>query len=149
MDIETLAKNMGLKPHPEKGLFLEQHYVNDSKDRAKSGCIYYYVGSDEKTKFHKIDCDEYWIYNGGSAIEVWIITDRGKINVELLGTDTGCKPAVYIKKGWIFASKHSKGCSYGTFITCITVPRFDKDGFEMYEDKHILSKYPKIKEFYD
>ena len=150
MTAEELVKHFGMSAHPENGAYVEKHYAHPGPGRAASGSIYYYVGATELTEFHVIDCDEYWCYTEGSALEVWLVdASSGLVTVKLLGTDDGCVPLIYIPQGTVFASKHPKGSSEGTFLTCVTVPRFDPAGFTMISRDEMLSRFPSVKEFYE
>lgn len=144
-----LAKRFGMKVHEEKGLFIERHYENKNEKRADSGSIYYFVDKDEKTDFHKIDCDEYWCYNAGSTLELWIIDLDGKLIIRKCGIAEDAEPTIYIPKGAIFASRHAKNCNDGTFITAITVPRFEYEGFELFSKEEMIKKYPIISRFWE
>lgn len=131
-----------MQGHEENGFYLEQNYPAVSPDRAASGSILYYVPKGESTLFHRIDCDEYWCYHAGSELEVWIIDARGKLTVEKLGTDEDCKPSVYFPKGAVFGSRSPKSSADGTFFTCITVPRFSYDGFELLDREQVTALCP-------
>ena len=89
MNTEELAKSFGMKVHEENGLFVERHYEHKGPERPASGSIYYFVDKDEKTEFHRIDCDEYWCYNSGSTIELWIIYPDGKLTIRKCGITEG------------------------------------------------------------
>lgn len=148
MTAYELMKRFSMEAHIENGAFIEKHYEDNSGKRALSGSIYYYVAPDELTEFHKIDCDEYWCYVEGSTLDVWIVDETGGVSVRKLGVEDGCEPFIYIRRGLIFASKHSQPCTDGTFITCITVPRFSYEGFTMLKKDEMLSKYPEVHKFY-
>ena len=66
-----------------------------------------------------------------------------------LGVEAGAEPLIYVPKGTIFASKHAGPTTEGTFITCITVPRFTYDGFTLISDEDMLAKYPQVATFLD
>ena len=149
MTAEELCRRFAMEPHPEHGAFSERHYEHLGKGRPASGSIYYYVAPDERTDFHRIDCDEYWCYNGGSPLELWVIAPDGGVSVRRLGIEDGCEPFVYLPKGAIFASRHGEAVTEGTFLTCITVPRFQYEGFELFEKEEILAEYPQVKGFYE
>lgn len=149
MNTEELAKSFGMKVHEEKGLFVEKHYEHNGNGRPASGSIYYYVDKNEKTEFHRIDCDEYWCYNAGSTIELWIIYPDGKMIIKKCGITEGAEPSVFVPKGAIFASRHSNNTNEGTFITAITVPRFKYEGFELFQKEEIIKKYPIIASFWE
>lgn len=79
---KELVKKYEMQKHEENGMFIEcNDDINEDK-RHPSGFIYYYVSPGEKTEFHKIDCDEYWSYNAGSTIELWVINLEGKLNIK-------------------------------------------------------------------
>lgn len=145
---EDLLIRYSMDRHPENGAFVERHYPHDEDSRAASGSIYYYVGPDERTAFHVIDCDEYWCYTSGTALEVWAIDPDGELTVRRLGTEAGCEPMLYLKKGVIFASRHAEGASEGTFIVCITVPRFTYQGFRMLTEMETLALCPAAQAFF-
>ena len=146
---EELKKRFGLEKHPENGAFLEKHYESDPMERAASGSIYYYVGPDEITEFHVIDCDEYWCYVAGAPLQLWQIDSQGNSSVTMLGVNEDCLPFVYIKAGTLFASRHGRGEKEGTFLTCITVPRFDYRGFRIIGREEIMKFNPNLRAFYD
>ena len=148
MKASELIKQYTMEPHLENGAFIERHYKHDQPGRAESGSIYYYVAPGETTEFHRIDCDEYWCYNAGSTIEIWSIDSDGVLHKHFLGMTEGAEPLVFFKRGEIFASRLSKDSEDGTFITCITVPRFTYDGFELFEKEKMIEMYPEVKSFY-
>ena len=148
MTAEELMKRFSLKEHVENGAFVDRHYENTAPGRAASGSIYYYVAADEVTEFHRIDCDEYWCYNAGTDIEIWQVDENGHITVSSLGTGEGSEPLVYLRSGVIFASKHAHNFGEGTFLTCITVPRFTYEGFELISKADMLAAFPGIEAFY-
>ena len=143
---EELMRRYSMSPHVENGFFIERHYKSDPAVRAASGSIYYYVAPGEKTEFHRIDCDEYWCFAAGAPLSIWTIDEAGGVCVSRFGTDEGCEPVVYFRKGLIFASKSLS--DEGTFLSCITVPRFSPDGFEMFTEEEITTAYPETKSFY-
>lgn len=147
MRADELIARYTMEKHPENGIFIEKHYVSEKPGRADSGSMLYYVSPGEITEFHRIDCDEYWCFNAGSPLEVWSIKD-GAVHKMLCGITEGAEPVLYMKKGEIFASRLSENAEDGSFITCITVPRFSYDGFEMFSREQIIGMYPETEEFF-
>ena len=145
---EELLKRYNMASHVENGSYSERHYVSRDPGRPASGSIYYYVAPDEVTKFHHIDCDEYWCYVAGSPLELCQIDADGEVKFSRLGIDDGCDPLVYFKKGVKFASRHPKKEQNGTFLICITVPRFSPEGFTLCRDEDIIKEHPELKEFF-
>lgn len=148
MTAKELAQRYHMAQHVENGAFAERHYESKEPGRAASGSIYYYVSPGERTEFHRIDCDEYWCYIAGEPLEVWAVDENGAVSMQLLGRDEGCEPVLYLRKGMIFASR-SRGTKDGTFLSCITVPRFETAGFELFSKEKMLRAYPQVKEFYE
>lgn len=149
MTAEELAKRFDMQIHAENGSFCECHYIHEGEGRARSGSIYYYVGPTERTKFHRIDCDEYWNFVAGTTLLVYLLQEDGSSTMRKLGVEAGAEPLIYVPKGTIFASKHACPTTEGTFITCITVPRFTYDGFTLISDEDMLAKYPQVATFLD
>ena len=139
---KDLIKRYSMQQHIENGAFIERHYACDTTGRASSGSIYYYVSPCERTEFHRIDCDEYWCYNAGDDLELWSFDKDGVLHRQLLGTGEGAEPVAYFARGEIFASRLPAKCTDGTFVTCITVPRFSYDGFELIEKEKMIEMYP-------
>ena len=148
MTADELMKKYAMDSHMENGTFLEKHYLSEKPGRADSGSMYYYVAPGERTKFHRIDCDEYWCHNAGADIEIWSLTPEGELKKLLLGTSEQAEPLAFFKSGEIFASRIPDNSADGAFITCITVPRFNYDGFELIEKEKMTGLCPETAEFW-
>ena len=148
MNAEELMQRYSMSTHLENGAFCEKHYPACGAERAASGSIYYYVAPGERTAFHQIDCDEYWIYNLGAPLELWAAEPEGKLVVRRLGAEDGCEPMIYLPKGTVFASRLPEDAPDGTFLTCITVPRFSYEGFTLIGQEQMTERYPEAKHFY-
>lgn len=148
MTAEELIRKYSMAAHAENGLFAERHYEHTGEGRAASGMIYYYVAPDERTEFHRIDCDEYWCYVCGSPLDVWMIDEKGSLSVKRLGIEKDCEPAVYVRSGVSFASRHAAKYDEGTFISCITVPRFSYEGFRLIDRDEVTVLCPAAKDFF-
>lgn len=143
-----LMRRFDMQAHPENGSFIEKHYPAEPGTRAESGSIYYYVAPGERTAFHRIDCDEYWCYAFGSSLEVWEIMPDGVLTVHRLGIDEGCEPMIFLRRGSIFASRNPASAQDGTFLSCVTVPRFSYEGFEMFSEREITDRCPQTLPFF-
>lgn len=145
---ESLRDRFALSVHVENGAFAECNRPSTEPGRPASGAIYYYVAPDEYTKFHEIDCDEYWCYIQGSPLEIWQIDEVGKISISRLGVEDGCEPLMFFPRGVKFASRRFRREEEGTFLSCITVPRYREQGFILYEEEEIVRRYPETKAFF-
>lgn len=148
MKASDLATRYSMDRHIENGAFVERHYDSGKPGRACSGSIYYYVAPGETTEFHRIDCDEYWCHNAGSDIEVWSFSPEGTLKKHLLGTSEHAEPLAFFKRGEVFASRLPKESPDGAFITCITIPRFTYEGFEVIEKEQMIALYPESSGFW-
>ena len=146
MTAGELAKLFEMQPHKENGSYVERHYPDVGGVRPASGAIYYFLGNEEKARFHVIDCDEYWNYVAGSDLELWLVAE-GQLTKKVLGLGPGREPLVYIPKGTIFGAKHFENAADGTFVTCITVPRFDYRGWRMLDGEEMVKICPATKDF--
>ena len=144
-----LMQRYAMADHVENGSYLERHYVHEGEGRPASGSIYYYVAPGESTEFHQIDCDEYWCYAAGTPLELWFVDEDGNITTTKLGIAEDCEPIVYVRSGLIFASRHYTDGDDGTFLSCITVPRYSDDGFTLFPKETMLELYPGIEAFYE
>lgn len=149
MKAEDLLRQYRMMPHEEDGAFLERHYEDNSGKRPASGAIYYYLGPEQKSNFHVIDCDEYWVHNAGTPLELWLIAADGVLSKKLLGVGLGLEPMVHIPKGTIFGAKHLAAAEDGALVTCITVPRFKYEGWRLVEKQEVLAKCPEAVEFFE
>lgn len=147
-DIENLLIKYNMKPHQENGSFSECHYPFEGEGRAASGSTYFHVPANESTLFHRIDCDEYWCFNAGSALEIWIVDINGRLEVKKFGIGDDADPLMYFPKGVIFGSRSLSRQGDGTFFTCITVPRFSYDGFELIGKDDLLKLCPEAESFF-
>lgn len=145
-DTKQLIKALDLKQHPEGGWFSRVYSAPDflqNVDRAISGSIYFLLDKGEISHFHQIDCDEIWYYHEGCGLKVYLIYPDGRLKEEILGIDIakGEKPMVIIPKGAIFAAENIKSEAF-TFISCVTTPQFNFEGFKLFTQAELIKKYP-------
>lgn len=149
MNLLELTKKFKMESHEEGGLIAENHYLNKGTERAQSGSAYYYVYPNTPSKFHKLDCDEYWTYHAGDNLEIWIINLDGNLEIKNLGLEGDAVPCIFVERGRIFATRHRKNCKKGTLVSNITVPRFNQSGITLYEKKEIITINPDCKKFFE
>ena len=149
MKAKELASKFKMVPQKENGLVFEEQNKKGLLDRANSGHAYYYFKPKTPTKFHVIDCDEYWIYHGGDDLEVYEISPKGKLKIHMLGCSKKAKLCLFIKKGNITATKPLKNNVDGTFVSLITVPQFSPKGLQISSTKEIMRLCPEAKIFFD
>ena len=144
-----LIRRYAAAEHEENGLFIERHYPSSEQDPA-SGSIYYYLAPGEKSLFHRLEFDEYWIFNAGTTLDIWIIDAEGNLTVKRCGTDEDAEPMVFMPAGCTFAARHSSpDLPDGTFVTCITVPRFKYSGSTLLLEEEVVELCPAAKAFFE
>lgn len=148
MRADALVKLYRMLPHEENGFYLERHYEAVGQERPTSGSIYYYLGPEEKSEFHVIDCDEYWVHCAGSPVQIWQITPDGDLIKSMLGVGLGLEPLVHIPAGNVFGAKHLAEAEDGTFVSCITVPRFCYEGWRLVPKTEVLELNSEVEEFW-
>jgi len=150
MRADELAARFSLEPHVEGGSFVEMNEaVPEGMERAPSGVIYYHLGSGEHSDFHVLDSDEYWLWHAGSTLEIWIVGDDGSMCIRRLGAEKGAEPCILIKAGVVFGARHTAGAGDGTFVSCVTVPRFSYEHYRILPKTEMLEKYPDSSAFFE
>ncbi len=82
-------------------------------------------------------------------MEIWAVTQSGEIEVRRLGISEGAEPTVLLRKGEVFAARHRDITADGTFLSCITVPRFDYAGFRLVDRETVIHICPKTADFFE
>lgn len=149
MRADELALRFHMEPHVEGGSFLELDEPTPmGASRAASGVIYYHLGAGEFSDFHVLDADEYWLWHAGSPLELWLADENG-VQVKRLGTDAESEPCVLLRAGTVFGARHVSGeADDGTFVSCVTSPRFSYEFYRILPKAEMLCKYPAAALFY-
>ena len=146
-----------LNAHPEGGYFKETYHSPDIikkhglpdryfADRVCAKAIYFLLPSDQASKFHRLKCGEIWCYHLGGALTLYVIEQNGTLRQIKLGPniDDGEQCQVTVPHGVWFGAKVNKKNSY-TLVSCITVPGFDFEDFELARQTDLIEKYPQYK----
>ena len=159
-DANYWIQQLKLIPHPEGGHFTETyksqiHFsadeLNDCVTNKKcSSLIYFLLQKDDFSAFHKLKSDEVWIYNGGSAINIYIIDEKGELNIELFGSDIdkGENLQVFIPANSWFAAELINKDNF-CLMSCLVSPAFEWDDFELGNRNFLEAKYPKHKALFN
>jgi len=149
MRADELAVRFRMEPHVEGGSFVElNEAVPEGVGRAPSGAIYYHLGSEEFSDFHVLDSDEYWLWHAGSTLEIWEAGEDGRMLIRRLGIEDGAEPCLLLKAGVVFGARHLSCAEDGTFVSCVTVPRFSYENYRILPKEEMLEKYPTSAAFY-
>lgn len=88
----------------------------------------------EASHWHRVDADEIWLWQGGDPLELGIsVSDGGPVRTELLGGDVTkgeALQALVPTGAWQAARPVTGGAGYA-LVSCVVVPGFEFDGFEL------------------
>ena len=150
---EVLVTELNLLPHPEGGFFKETYRSTESVDvnhlpkrfnaeRTLSTGIYFLLGSENCSKFHRIKSDEMWHFYEGSCLSIHEITSEGKYILHKLGTniENSEQFQLVISAGSWFGATVELSESY-SFVGCTVSPGFDFADFELAEKSELLKSF--------
>ena len=133
LNVAEVIKLLELQPHPEGGYFRETFRDNEpAGKRGYSTAIYYLLGQDEISQWHRIDATEIWHWYAGAPLELSIAQDKESIEVLILGphlNDNQRPQLIVPKQYW----QSSKSLGAWTLAGCTVAPAFEFKGFELAE----------------
>ncbi|KAL5452554.1 hypothetical protein PMIN06_005942 [Paraphaeosphaeria minitans] len=135
---KDVIAELNLKPHPEKGYFIEtfRDSATDSSGRAHSTQIYYLLeGESGVSHWHRVtDAVEVWHYYAGAPLQLSLSWDDGKpVRNLVLGSDlsAGQRPQIVVKRDeW----QHALSLGEWTLVGCTVAPAFTMESFVMAEE---------------
>lgn len=141
---------LDLQPHPEGGAFREvyraPHDVTcHQRDvvRCASTGIYFLLGKNDFSAFHRIESDEMWHFYAGDPLRVVILHEDGSLESIVLGQDILAGQhlqAVVPARCW-FAAHVCDGGAY-SLVGCTVAPGFEFDDFELACAEQLVQQFP-------
>jgi len=132
---EALIEQLQLAPHPEGGWYRETWRASDdTSGRARGTAILFLLRSGEASHWHRVDADEMWLWQGGDPVELGIsASDSGPVQTELLGSNVtnGETLQALVPTGAWQAARPVTGSAGYALVSCVVVPGFEFDGFEL------------------
>lgn len=150
---KVLIESLNLQPHPEGGFFAEiyrsREKFNYGEDRAfpagrnYSTGIYYLLGSEDISCFHRIKSDEVWHHYEGSAITIHVIHEDGQYEALHLGKNLSDRqqPQCVVPSGAWFGVTVDEPDHYA-LCGCTVSPGFDFEDFEMADRGLMFQAFP-------
>jgi predicted cupin superfamily sugar epimerase len=146
-----LIVRLGLRPHPERGHYVETYRSALALDglphgapRAASTAIYFLVTRVEPTTYlHRLLSDElFHLYEGG-PLDVLLLRDGGPGRVARLGSElaAGQRPQLVIPAGTWFAVELAAAATHCLF-GCTVAPGFDFADFELARGPELAARFP-------
>ncbi len=154
--MNELISTLNLQPHPEGGYYTEVYrsegIIETQEDTFPDGrhfstSIYYLLGSEDQSHFHRIKSDEVWHHYEGSSITIHLLSTPGSYRKLHLGDglENGQKPQHIVPAGYWFGVTVDNPDSYA-LCGCTVSPGFDFEDFEMANREDLIKKYPDQKE---
>ncbi|MBY0425540.1 MAG: cupin domain-containing protein [Cytophagales bacterium] len=149
-------EKLGLKAHPEGGYYQEVYRSSEQvsvlperyqSPRSFGTSIYFLLGSEDRSAFHRLKSDEIWFFHSGSPVTIHIIHPDGRREDKHLGMDMDNHqfPQVLIPKNTWFAAQVAEGNSY-VLVSCTVHPGFEFADFELANRWELIRKYPNHQE---
>jgi predicted cupin superfamily sugar epimerase len=144
-ELAGLIDRLGLKPHPEGGLFAETYRgARNASGRSHSTAIYFLLPRGEVSKLHRIGSDEVWHFYSGDPLEVIELDASASTGarITVLGTDlaAGQRPQYVVPAGTWFGARPT-GDAYA-LVGCTVAPGFEFSEFEMGDRAALLAAFP-------
>ena len=96
--IQKLIELYSLSPHPEGGWYKQTYKSSElipsnslpdrfTGDRSFSTAIYFLLEQGNFSAFHRIKSDECWHFYAGDPLEVFLLNEKGELEIVTLGND--------------------------------------------------------------
>ncbi len=149
---EQLVELLKLEPHPEGGFYKEvyrsEESINYDSGQFPDGrnyctSIYYLLGSDDISRFHRIKSDETWHHYEGSSVTIHIIHEDGLYEALYLGKnlENNQFPQQTVPAGAWFGVTVDTPDSFA-LCGCTVSPGFDFQDFQMADRYMMLQAFP-------
>ena len=132
MDADAIIAALDLAPHPEGGWYRETwRAAAASGARAGGTAILFLLREGERSHWHRVDADELWLWQAGSALTLEMAQDgSGPVEAHRLGgrIDAGEALQAVVPAGAWQAARADQGW---VLVSCVVVPGFEFAGFEL------------------
>lgn len=131
MSAAEVVAQLDLARHPEGGWYRETWRAEAAPgERAAGSAIYYLLGADDFSHWHRVDADEIWHWYAGGPLALSLSPDGHDAEARRLGPALGAlqAPQIIAPKGW-WQSATSLGA--WTLVGCTVSPAFEFSGFEL------------------
>ncbi len=151
--VQELIDKLELQRHPEGGYFKETYRSDGAiegdtenpfpEGRNYSTGIYFLLEGNDFSAFHRIKSDELWHFYDGGPLHIFVIDDKGELNITTLGRDIAAGEVYQarVKAGHWFASAPVHDNQY-SLVGCTVAPGFDFRDFEMASRESLTASYP-------
>ena len=157
-DAAYWIRKLELEPHPEGGYYRQTYKAdlvlpkeslpaNFTGPRSVSTAIYFLLGAENFSAFHRLQSDELWHFHLGASITIHVIDPDGRYSKIQLGSDpeAGEVLQAVVRAGCWFASHIGDEKSFA-LVGCTVAPGFDFDDFELAERDKLVEAYPQYRD---
>jgi hypothetical protein len=148
-----------LAPHPEGGFFAETYRAPDMVDtprgrRSAVTAVLFLVTASSSSRFHRLQSDERWVYQGGCALELVTLSPEGRLRRHMLGDadhadsrgDAVVSQVLVPAGTWQAAQVRGDEGLPGELVwslqSCVVTPGFEYEDFELGDRDALLEAHP-------
>jgi hypothetical protein len=149
---DKLIAALNLSPHPEGGWYREVWRAaervtvqrdGEPSERAAATGIDYLLAHGERSRFHRIDADELWLWQGGGTMDVYVLTKKSGLHTLRVGPPgaPGTHRPALVPAGTWFAAAPAADADW-SLASCIVSPGFEYAAFELAERATLTALWP-------
>lgn len=141
--------------HPEGGYYRETYRSAETVtaaalpsrfgggERSISTAIYFLLGGNDFSAFHRLKSDELWHFHAGATLTIHVMDAEGNYHVQRLGNgnEEGEEFQAAINAGNWFGAELEEKDSFA-LVGCTVAPGFDFRDFEMADRDDLIRAYP-------
>ena len=131
LGVQEIVRLLGMAAHPEGGWFVETFRDAPGPDgRARCTAIYFLLGADQVSAWHRVDASEIWLWQAGAPLALTISEDGVAARAARLGPDlrAGHQPQQVVPA---HAWQAAESLGAWTLVSCVVAPGFEFSGFEL------------------
>ena len=131
LGVQEIVRLLGMDAHPEGGWFVETFRDAPGPDgRARCTAIYFLLGADQVSAWHRVDASEIWLWQAGAPLALTISEDGVAARAARLGPDlrAGHRPQQVVPA---HAWQAAESLGAWTLVSCVVAPGFEFSGFEL------------------
>lgn len=144
---DEIARQLKLEPVPDEGGSFARVYTAEAKtgNRPAASSIVYLLRGREISRWHKLKCDEVWMYHAGTPAVQLLLFPNGKWEERRIGPDIGGgeTPQSVVPSGvWqstVLTRREED--SWGLFGT-VCIPEFDYEDYIGGNAGELITSYP-------
>jgi hypothetical protein len=147
-DAQRLVERLGLRPHPEGGLYREVYRSPSQLElargrRAALTAIHFVLPRGAVSAFHRVASDEIWCFQDGDPLELVVLHPDGALQTSRLGRDLagGELPLAVVPAGaWQAAAPLGERFCW---CSCLVAPGFEFVDFELAARDELIRRFPR------